>query len=77
MLAKDEKPLSLYDQKTKLNSLWKLESWHLISLCKGYYHVLLHYDQDRNRIWSLGAKPNVLRLQAWILNFNHKVQTNA
>ncbi|KAF3455115.1 hypothetical protein FNV43_RR05563 [Rhamnella rubrinervis] len=38
----------------KLQSIWKLSKWKLIHLGRGYFHVLLHSEEDRKKVWSQG-----------------------
>ncbi|KAF3455816.1 hypothetical protein FNV43_RR00458 [Rhamnella rubrinervis] len=52
----------------KLQSIWKLSKWKLIHLGRGYFHVLLHSEEDRKKVWSQGTlnlKPGFVRLRAW------------
>ena len=73
VLSKGDKPWKLSDLKDKLQSLWQ---WRLIPLGKGYFTIILHSEEDRQCIWSMGSlhlNPGILRLQSWTPNFNpHK-----
>ncbi|KAK3229883.1 hypothetical protein Dsin_001764 [Dipteronia sinensis] len=81
VLSSGKKPWKLVDLKAKLQSVWKLNSvWRLISLGKGYFHIMLNSYADKNMVWSLGSlnlKPGVLRLQPWIPNFNPALQKSS
>ncbi|PON38969.1 Zinc knuckle CX2CX4HX4C, partial [Trema orientale] len=82
-LSKGDSPWKLPDLKFKLQSVWQLPpSWRLISLGKGFFHILLPSEEDKNKVWGMGSlnlKPRVLRLQPWFPNFNPSTQgsTNA
>ncbi|KAF3455337.1 hypothetical protein FNV43_RR05785 [Rhamnella rubrinervis] len=68
--SRGEKPWKHDDLFLKLQSIWKLSKWKLIHLGRGYFHVLLHSEEDRKKVWSQGTlnlKPGFVRLQAWIL----------
>lgn len=80
ILSKGETPWQLAKLKAKLSSLWNLKShWRLISLGRGFFHVLLATTQDKYAIWSHGSlnlKPGILRLQRWSPGFDpHKEKT--
>lgn len=73
ILTKGERPWKMTDLKNKLQEIWQLANWRLISLGKGYFHILLQSDEDRKTIWSRGPiplKPGILRLQLWTPGFN-------
>ena len=74
VLSKGDSPWTLVKLKEKLASLWNLKSsWHLISLGRGFFHILLTSDQDRDSIWSRGSltlKPGVMSLQRWFSGFD-------
>ena len=45
VLSKGDTPWSLTNLKDKLSSIWRLQaSWRLISLGRGFYHILLNSD---------------------------------
>ncbi|XP_050223701.1 uncharacterized protein LOC126673551 [Mercurialis annua] len=83
VLAKGESPWKLFDLKKKLTSVWNLKSeWKLISMGRGYYHVILNTMEEKNAIWGKGVialKPGTLRLQPWSPDFDPSIQrtTNA
>ncbi|PON33061.1 hypothetical protein TorRG33x02_355600, partial [Trema orientale] len=68
-LSKGEIPWKLADHKFKLQSIWGLtSSWRLISLGRGFFHILLSSEVDKSKVWGMGSlnlKPGVLRLQPW------------
>lgn len=47
VFSKGESPWKLVDLKDNLPSAWDLPTWKLISLGKGFYHVLLHIEVIR------------------------------
>ncbi|KAK2662295.1 hypothetical protein Ddye_000869 [Dipteronia dyeriana] len=58
------------------------EDWRLISLGKGYFHIILKSLRHKKKVWgldSINLKPGVLCLQPWVLDFNPSLQksTNA
>ncbi|KAF3449843.1 hypothetical protein FNV43_RR05922 [Rhamnella rubrinervis] len=55
ILSKGEKLSKFEDIYTKLQSIWKLDKWQLISLGRGYFHVLLFSAEDRQNVWSHGS----------------------
>jgi len=82
-LSKREEPWKLLALREKLQSICKLSlPWRLISLGRGFYYILLHSEEEKSRIWGIGAlffNPQILRLQPWVQNFNLYTQriTNA
>lgn len=46
-LNKGESTWKLIDLKKKLQGLWHLDSWRLISLGHGYSHILLYSEEER------------------------------
>ncbi|PON62527.1 Zinc knuckle CX2CX4HX4C [Trema orientale] len=78
-LSKGDSPWKLVDLKLKLQSIWKLSSaWRLISLGKGFFHILLSSEEEKNRVRTMGSmnlKPGILRLQPWYPNFNPNTQS--
>ncbi|PON75626.1 hypothetical protein PanWU01x14_042510, partial [Parasponia andersonii] len=51
----------------------------LISLGRGFFHILLSSEADKAKVWGLGSlnlKPGVLRLQPWFPNFNPHTQSS-
>ena len=49
IISKGDKPYALISLKDKFNAIWKLPSWHLISLGRGYYQILLSSHEERSR----------------------------
>ena len=74
VLSKGEEPWKILALKEKLQSIWKLNSqWRLISLGRGFFQILLNFEEDKARVWGIGSlhlKPGILRLQQWTQNFN-------
>ena len=48
ILSKGDKPYALTSLKDKLNAIWNLPSWRLISLGKGYYQIFLSSHEERS-----------------------------
>ncbi|XP_065848420.1 uncharacterized protein [Euphorbia lathyris] len=78
-LAKGDLPWKHPDLKLKLNTIWGMNmKWKLISLGKGFFHIILNTADDLNSVWSKGAlalKPGILRLSPWQPGFdpvNHR-----
>lgn len=46
ILTKGERSWKMIDLKKKLQEIWQLPNWRLISLGKGYFHILLQSDED-------------------------------
>ncbi|PON53521.1 hypothetical protein TorRG33x02_305090 [Trema orientale] len=72
ILSNGDKPWSLTDLKARLDSIWKISSWRLISLGKGYFLIMLTFEKDKTRVWSMGSlniKPGILRLWPWVPGF--------
>lgn len=67
--------------KNKLSSIWGLSSkWKLISLGRGFYHVILSSSAEKTTIWGRGSislKPGILRLQHWTLDFDPDEQKSS
>ena len=82
-LSKGEEPWKLQPLREKLQTIWKLSSlWRLISLGRGFYHILLYSEEEKSHVWGINAlslKPGILWIQSWIWNFNSYIQktTNA
>ncbi|XP_050211774.1 uncharacterized protein LOC126661935 [Mercurialis annua] len=78
ILSKGESPWKLIDLKKKLTDIWRITSnWKLISLGRGYYHVILNSISEKNSVWSNGVimlKPGILRLQHWSPDFDPSSQ---
>ncbi|XP_050222820.1 uncharacterized protein LOC126672913 [Mercurialis annua] len=78
ILSKGESPWKLVDLRKKLTDIWRITSnWKLISLGRGYYHVILNSISEKNSVWSNGAimlKPVILRLQHWSPDFDSSAQ---
>ncbi|KAF3455706.1 hypothetical protein FNV43_RR00348 [Rhamnella rubrinervis] len=55
ILSKGEKPWKFDDLYTKLQSIWKLEKWQLISLGRGFFHMLLCIAEDRQKLGILAS----------------------
>ncbi|KAI9177891.1 hypothetical protein LWI28_020376 [Acer negundo] len=83
VLSSGERPWKLMDLKARLSKHWMLNSdWHLISLVRGYYQILLKSPAEMNYVWGFGLvhlKTGILRLQSWVPDFNPSLQksTNA
>ncbi|KAK2658156.1 hypothetical protein Ddye_004689 [Dipteronia dyeriana] len=83
ILSKGEEPWKVLALKEKLQSFWKLNyQWHLISLGRGFFQILLNSKEDKAKVWGirpLHLKPGTLRLQPWTQNFDPNTQrtTNA
>ena len=64
ILRKGEVPWTLSKLKEKLTNIWNLKlQWHLISLDRGFYHILLHSSAAKDLVWNKGSvslKPGVL-----------------
>ncbi|XP_050212400.1 uncharacterized protein LOC126663639 [Mercurialis annua] len=77
-LTKGESPWKQIDLKSKLTGIWNLDSnWKLISLGRGFYHILLSNEETLKAIWSrgsIGLKPGILRLLPWTPGFNPEEQ---
>ncbi|PON69641.1 hypothetical protein PanWU01x14_087640 [Parasponia andersonii] len=72
ILSKGDKPWSLLDLKARIDLVWKISSWHLISLRKGYFLILLISEEDKTHVWSMSSlniKPGILKLQPWVPGF--------
>ncbi|PON42859.1 Endonuclease/exonuclease/phosphatase [Trema orientale] len=73
-LSKGDSPWKLVDLKFKLQTVWSLSSlWRLISLGRGFFHILLSSEADKAKVWGLGSlnlKLGVPHLQSWFSNFN-------
>ena len=57
--------------------IWGLKDWRLISLGRGFYHIILTTEVNISHILSRGAlalKPDILRLQNWIADFDPYAQ---
>ncbi|PON36543.1 hypothetical protein TorRG33x02_349140, partial [Trema orientale] len=55
-LSKGDLPWKLSDLKFKLQSIWQLSSdWRLISLGRGFFHILLNSPEEKARVWSMGS----------------------
>lgn len=74
VLQKGDSPYKISFLKERLNAVWGLrEAWRLISLGKGYYHLLLPSQAAKLKILNmgtLGLKPCVFRIQPWQPDFN-------
>ena len=74
ILSKGESPWKLVELKKKISTVWGLTTnWKLISLGRGFYHIILTSKVEKNVVWSRGAislKPGILRLQHWTLDFD-------
>ncbi|PON82607.1 Zinc knuckle CX2CX4HX4C [Trema orientale] len=79
-LSKGDSPWKLADLKFKLQSIWGLSpSWRLISLGRGFFHILLSSEVEKSKVWGMGSmnlKLGVLRLQPWFPNFNPHTQSS-
>ncbi|KAK2638277.1 hypothetical protein Ddye_026072 [Dipteronia dyeriana] len=51
ILSKGEEPWKVLTLKEKLQSFWKLNSqWRLISLGRGFFQILLNYEEDKAKV---------------------------
>ena len=50
VLNKGDNPWALPKLKARLSSLWGLKSWRLISLGRGFYHILLSAAVDKDLV---------------------------
>lgn len=54
-----------------------INDWRLISLGKGYYHIILNTESEKTIVWakdSLNCKSSIIHLQEWSLNFNPMIK---
>lgn len=75
ILSKEDKPWLLLT--SKLQKVWNLPNLHLISIGRGFYHVLLSLDEENGRVRaqsSISSKPKILHLQNRDPNFNPSQQ---
>ena len=74
VLNKGDTPWKLANLRDRLAAIWNLSSqWRLISLGKGYFHILLTSKSEKDVVWgrgSLSLKPRVLCLQRWVPGFD-------
>lgn len=74
ILQKGDTPYKLAALKDALSSVWGIKKhWRLISLGRGYYHILLGSQDWKNKIFSRGTvtlKPGTFRVQPWQQDFN-------
>ncbi|WCJ18475.1 hypothetical protein M5689_000823 [Euphorbia peplus] len=74
ILRKGDAPWKIDDLKLKLAQLWGFkDGWRLISIGKGYFHILLPSHESKQLVWSRGVqslKPGIFRLQAWTPDFD-------
>ena len=65
--------------RSKLSAIWKINCLRLISLRKDYFHILLTSEEEKAKVWSMGAlnlKPGILKLLPWVADFNPNKQKN-
>lgn len=77
LFSNEDAPWKLLDLKAKLSEVWLLNSRKLISMGRGFYHVLLYSEVDKAQIWAKGSfslKPSVLCLREWTRDFNMETQ---
>lgn len=73
-------PLSLFDLRKKLSSLWKnFSKWGVIYIGKGYYEFVFTCLEDVKRVRSIPSwnlNPGFLKHFAWSKDFNPTLQSN-
>lgn len=71
---KGDKPWKHKDIKRKLNSIWNRKmDWKLISLGRGFYHIIMPSGDAVQKIWyarSLNLKLGIMQFSVWKAGFD-------
>lgn len=76
LMKKDQIPTTK-ELRTKLAEEWNLESFKMIPIGRGFFHIFVQGMEEQSIILSVGAvnlKPGVFRVSRWAPNFNPVTQ---
>lgn len=78
IITKRRCSVQTFGVERSFSKIWSIrEPWRLISLGKGYYHIMLGSQATKRRIWqrgTLGLKPGIFRIQPTQPDFDPALQ---